>query len=86
MFLQVIFSLITHHSIDDIAINTLISMENLSVFLYRLYLETFSFNHDGTTLRLVIFISALMSLQIIGYTLDILSKNILYRTKSIQTT
>ncbi|CAF4020960.1 unnamed protein product [Rotaria sordida] len=83
MFLQMIFSLITHYSIDDITINALISLENLSIFLYCLYLETFSFNHNELTLRLIIFISILISLQIIGFIFDILSKNILYRTKTI---
>ncbi|CAF2152548.1 unnamed protein product [Rotaria magnacalcarata] len=82
MFLQIIFSFVTHYSIDDISINALISLENLSVFLYRLYLETFLFNHSQTTLRLIIFIATLMSLQVIGFIFDILSKNILYRTKT----
>ncbi|CAF2855921.1 unnamed protein product [Rotaria sp. Silwood2] len=83
MFLQMIFSLITHYSIDDILINVLISLENLCIFLYRLYLETFSFSHNETTLRLIIFISILMSLQIIGFIFHILSKSIPYRTKAI---
>jgi hypothetical protein len=83
MFLQIIFSLIIHQSIDDISINALISLENISIFLHRLYLEMFSFYHDETTLRLIIFISILISLQIIGFTVDILSKNIRYRTKTI---
>ncbi|CAF3424095.1 unnamed protein product [Rotaria sp. Silwood1] len=83
MFLQIIFSLITHYSIDDISINALISLENLCIFLYRLYLETFSFSHNETTLSLIIFISILMSLQIIGFIFDILSKSIFYQTKPI---
>ncbi|CAF4044660.1 unnamed protein product, partial [Rotaria sp. Silwood2] len=57
----------------------LISLENISIFLHRLYLETFS-SHNETTVRLIIFISILISSQIIGFLFDILSKNILYRT------
>jgi hypothetical protein len=80
IFLQIIFSFVTHQSIDDISIDALISLENISIFLHRLYLETFS-SHNETTLRLIIFISILISLQIIGFLFDILSKTILYRTE-----
>ena len=81
IFLQIIFSFITHQSIDDIAINALISLENISIFLHRLYLETFSFSQ--ITLRLIIFISILISLQMIGFLMNILSKHLRYRTKTI---
>jgi len=80
IFIKLIFSFLTHISINDISINALISLENISIFLHRLYLETFSF-HNETTLRLIIFISILISLQIIGFLFDILSKTILYRTE-----
>ncbi|CAF3778372.1 unnamed protein product [Rotaria magnacalcarata] len=79
IFIKLIFSFLTHCSINDISINALISLENISIFLHRLYLETFS-SHNETTLRLIIFISILISLQIIGFLFDILSKNMLYRT------
>ncbi|CAF0784127.1 unnamed protein product [Adineta steineri] len=79
------FSFLTHSSINDISINALISLENISVFLHRLYLETFS-SHTETTLRLIIFITILISLQIIGFLFDILSKNILYRTETTNQT
>jgi len=84
IFLQMIFSLITHPSIDDISINALISLENISIFLHRIYLEIFSFYyHHQTTLRFIIFISILILLQIIGFIFNILSKHTLYRTKTI---
>jgi hypothetical protein len=85
IFIKLIFSFLTHSSINDISINALISLENISIFLHRLYLETFS-SHNETTLRLIIFISILISLQIIGFLFDILSKNILYRTESTNQT
>lgn len=85
IFLKLIFSFLTHSSINDISINALISLENISIFLHRLYLETFSV-HNETTLRLIIFLSILISLQIIGFLFDILSKNIHYRTETIQQT
>ena len=81
IFIQIIFSFITHSSIHDISITALISLENISIFLHRLYLETFSL-HNETTLRLIIFLSILISLQIIGFIFDILSKNIFYRTET----
>ncbi len=83
IFLQIIFSFVTHQSIDDISIDALISLENISIFLHRLYLETFSVHHDQTTLRLIIFISILISLQIMGFIFNILSKYIHSRTKTI---
>jgi hypothetical protein len=83
IFLQIIFSFVTHQSIDDISIDALISLENISIFLHRLYLETFSVHHDQTTLRLIIFISILISLQIMGFIFNILSKYIHFRTKTI---
>ncbi|CAF3353653.1 unnamed protein product [Rotaria sp. Silwood1] len=79
IFIKLIFSFLTHSSINDISINALISLENISIFLHRLYLETFSL-HNETTVRLIIFISILISSQIIGFLFDILWKNILYRT------
>ncbi|CAF1008115.1 unnamed protein product [Rotaria sordida] len=79
IFIKLIFSFLTHSSINDLSINALISLENISIFLHRLYLETFSL-HNETTVRLIIFISILISSQIIGFLFDILSKNILYRT------
>lgn len=82
IFLKLIFSFLTHSSINDISINALISLENISIFLHRLYLETFSV-HNETTLRLIIFLSILISLQIIGFLFDILSKNLHYRTETI---
>jgi len=85
IFIKLIFSFLTHSSINDIAINALISLENISIFLHRLYLETFS-SHNETTLRLIIFISILISLQIIGFLFDILSKHILYRTETTNQT
>ncbi|CAF0851971.1 unnamed protein product [Adineta steineri] len=85
IFLKLMFSFLTHSSINDISINALISLENISVFLHRLYLETFS-SHNETTLRLIIFITILISLQIIGFLFDILSKNILYRTETTNQT
>jgi hypothetical protein len=85
IFLKLIFSFLTHSSINDISINALISLENISIFLHRLYLETFS-SHNETTLRLIIFISILISLQIIGFLFDILSKNILYRNETTNQT
>jgi hypothetical protein len=81
IFLKLIFSFLTHSSINDISINALISLENISIFLHRLYLETFS-SHNETTLRLIIFLSIMISLQIIGFLFDILSKNILYRSET----
>ena len=85
IFIKLIFSVLTHSSINDVSINALISLENISIFLHRLYLETFS-SHNETTLRLIIFISILISLQIIGFLFDILSKNILYRTETTDQT
>ncbi len=85
IFLKLIFSFLTHSSINDISINSLISLENISIFLHRLYLETFS-SQNETTLRLIIFISILISLQIIGFLFDILSKNILDRTETTNQT
>ena len=79
MFIQLIFSLVTHSSIDDRSINTLISLENLSIFLHYLYLETFAF-HSPTRLRLIIFITILLSLQALGFLCQIVSKNLLDRT------
>ncbi|CAF0749159.1 unnamed protein product [Adineta steineri] len=83
IFLQIIFSLLTQNSIDNISIHALISIENISIFIYRLYLEIISFDYNDTVLRLIIFLTILISIQIIGFIFDILSKNILYRTKSI---
>jgi hypothetical protein len=85
IFLKLIFSFLTHSSINDISINALISLENISIFLHRLYLETFS-SHNETTLRLIIFLSILISLQIIGFLFDILSKNVLYRSETTNQT
>jgi len=83
IFLQIIFSLITHQTIDDISINSLILLENILIFLHRIYFEIFSFYHYQTIIRLSIFISILISLQIIGFILNILLKYIRYQTKSI---
>lgn len=80
-FLQFIFSFVTHCSINDISINAVISLENISIVLHRLYLETFS-SHNETTLRLIIFLSILISLQIIGFLFDILSKYRLHRSET----
>jgi hypothetical protein len=80
IFLQIIFSFLTHQSIDDLPINIVISLENISIFLHRIYLE---YLHIEITWRLIIFISILISLQIIGFLINILSKYILYRTKTI---
>lgn len=80
IFLQIIFSFLTHQSIDNLAINALISFENISVFVHQLYLE---YSHTQITLHLIIFISILISLQIMGFIMNILSKYILYRTKTI---
>ncbi len=85
IFIKLMFSFLTHSSINDVSINALVSLENISVFLHRLYLETFS-SHNETTLRLIIFISILITLQIIGFLFDILSKNILYRTETTNQT
>ena len=85
IFIKLIFSFITHSSINDASINALVSLENISVFLHRLYLETFS-SHNETTLRLIIFISILITLQIIGFLFDILSKNIFYRSETTNQT
>jgi hypothetical protein len=82
IFLQIIFSLLSPNSIDDISINVLISLENITIFLYHLYIEKFSFYYNETALRLIIFLSILISLQIIGLAFDLLSKHFLYRTKS----
>lgn len=79
IFIKLILSILTHSSLNDISINALISVENISIFLHRVYLETFTSNNE-TTLRLIIFISILISLQIFGFLFDILSKHILYRT------
>ena len=85
IFIKLVFSFLTPSSINDVSINALISLENISTFLHRLYLETFSF-HNETILRLIIFISILISLQIIGFLLDILSKTVLCRTGTINQT
>jgi hypothetical protein len=79
MFIQIVFSFVTHSSIDDRSINTLISLENLSIFLHYLYLETFAF-HSPTRLRLIIFITILIALQVIGFLCHVVSKNFLDRT------
>lgn len=81
LFLQLVFSFVTHSSIDDVSINALVSLENISIFLHRLYLDTFS-THNETTFRLIIFLSAMIALQILGFIFDILSKHGLYRTKA----
>ena len=73
IFLKLIFSFLSHTSMNDISINAVISLENISIFLHRLYLETFS-SHNETTLRLIIFLSIFISLQIIGFLFDILSR------------
>ena len=79
IFLQLIFSFLTHCSINDVSINALISLENISIFLHRLYLETFS-SQNETTVRLIVCLSVLISLQILGVLFDILSRNYSYRT------
>lgn len=81
IFLKLIFSFLSHSCIDDISINALISLENISIFLHRLYLETFS-SQNETTVRLIVFLSILISLQIIGFLLDILAKRHLYRNET----
>ena len=78
ILLKFVFSLITHSSIDSISVSALISLENISVFLHRLYLETF-FSYQETTVRLIVFISILVSMQIIGFLLDTLSRSLLGR-------
>jgi len=83
IFLQIIFSLITHQSIDNISINLLILLENISILLHRIYLEIYSFYNSKTILRFTIFISILISLQIIGFIFNILLKYILYRKKTM---
>ena len=85
VFLQIIFSFVTHSSINDISVNAIISLENISIVLHRLYLETFS-SHNETTLRLIIFLSILISLQIIGFLFDILSKYALHRSETSNST
>ncbi|UJR25375.1 hypothetical protein I4U23_006723 [Adineta vaga] len=85
IFLQIIFSFITHSSINDICINALVSLENISIFLHRLYLETFSL-HNETTFRLIIFLSIMIAIQILGFLFDILSRNTLYRTETTNQT
>ena len=82
-FLQIIFSLITYSSIDDILINILIFLENILIYLHRIYIEIFYYYDYQTILRLIIFISILISLQIIGFILRILSKYIIYSKKTM---
>ena len=84
LFLRLIFSFVTHQSIDDVSINAIISIENISIFLHQLYLEVFSVFHYQTTLRIIIFISILISLQIIGFVCHVLSKHFLGRKKTIE--
>ncbi|CAF1488562.1 unnamed protein product, partial [Adineta ricciae] len=81
VFLQIMFSFLAHTSINDISVNALISLENISIFLHRLYLETFSL-HNETTLRLIIILSIMIAMQILGFLFDILSKHMCYRTES----
>jgi hypothetical protein len=78
-FVQLIFSLISPHSVDDRSIHALISLENISVFLHRLYLETFALSHQNTV-RLIIFLTVLTSLQILGCVMDLLARSILTRS------
>lgn len=75
LLIQMVFSLVTHSSIDDRSINVLISLENISIFLHRLYLETYILDASHKrTVRLIIFLSVLVALQVIGLLLDILTK------------
>lgn len=85
IFLKLIFSFLTHTSINDISINAVISLENISIFLHRLYLESVS-SHNETTLRLIIFLSIFISLQIIGFLFDILSKSDFHRSETTNQT
>lgn len=80
IFLQIIFSFIIHQSIDNRTINVLIFLENISIFLYQIYLEIFTYSYTQITLRLIIFISILISLEIIGFIINILCR----RTKTIK--
>ena len=79
LLIQLVFSLVTHSSIDDRSINVLISLENISIFLHRLYLETYLDASDKRTVRLIIFLSVLIALQVIGLLVDILTKALLKR-------
>lgn len=83
IFIQIIFSLITHQSIDHLGVNAFISLENILIFVYRLYLEIFSLSHTLVTMRFILFISILVSLQILGFLMDILSKYFLYRRRNV---
>ena len=79
IFIQMVFSFVTHSSIDDRSINVLISLENISIFLHRLYLETYIDGYHQRTVRLITFLSVLIGLQVIGLLLDILTKALLER-------
>ena len=85
IFFKLAFSLITHSSIDSISVSALISLENISVFLHRLYLEAF-FSYQDTTVRLIVFISILVSMQIIGFLFDTLARRLLCRTDTSRRT
>ena len=76
-----IFSFLTPNAINNLAVQALITLENLFIFLSCLYFEIFSFDYNQTTLRLIIFLSVLISVQILAFIFDILSKNIVYRRK-----
>lgn len=83
IFLQIIFSFITHQPIDDLPVNVLISLENISVLIYQLYSQILSLSDTQIILRLIVFMSVLISLQILGFLLDILSKYLFYRSRTV---
>ena len=73
MTVKFILSLLTFTSMEINSVNALISLENISICLHRLYLETFSLPNP-TTLHFIIFISILISLQIIGFLLAMFTR------------
>lgn len=78
IFLQLIFSLITHQSINNISINLLIFLENISIQVYQFYYHQTKFDFR-------VFLSILLSLQMLGFIFHILSKYIHYPKNKKQT-
>jgi hypothetical protein len=68
----------THCSLDDRTIDILIALENIGIFLHRLYLETFAYSLP-TARRLIIFVSVLIILQIAGFLLNMFTRYLLDR-------
>lgn len=82
--LKFLLSLLTFTSVENTSAHALIALENISIFLHRLYLETFALPNE-TTFHLIIFIAILIAVQILGFLLAMLSRTFYLRLQKQKT-